>query len=295
VAAQLPKEPRVQMLEGQIRLLRRDPKAAEQRFAAALATQPSSYEALGGLVASRLAAGNVQGALAVANNALEKSPTDAKSLVLAARTYGETQDFKTAESLLKRAIEADPALLEAYSMLGQLYVADKRLDDALREFQRLSDLQPTAVGPKTVVAVLHHMANRRAEAKKSYQAVLRVDSSAVVAANNLAWMMVEDNENLDVALQLVQAAKVRSPQSPEVADTLGLIYYRRNLFAFSISAFEDAVKYAPANPEYHYRLGLALSKNNDPVRAKASFRTALALNPAFPGSVDAVAQLAALP
>lgn len=295
VATQLPNEPRVQLLEGQIRLVRRDPKAAEQRFAAALVSQPSSYEALGGLVASRLASGNVAGALAAANTALEKAPTDAKSLVLAARAYGETRDFKTAEALLKRAIEADPALLEAYSMLGQLYVADRHLEDALREFQRLAALQPTAVGPKTVVAVLHHMANRRDEAKKAYEAVLRVDASAVVAANNLAWMKLEDGENLDVALRLAQAAKVGSPRSPEVSHTLGLIYYRRNLFVFSVAAFEDAVKFAPDNPEYHYRLGLALSKNNDPVRAKASLKAALALDPKFPGAADAVAQLAALP
>lgn len=295
VATQLPKEPRVQLLEGQIRLVRRDPKAAEQRFAAALVAQPSSYEALDGLVASRLASGNVAGALAAANAALEKAPTDAKSLVLAARAYGQTRDFKTAEALLKRAIEAEPALLEAYSMLGQLYVADERLEDALREFQRLSTLQPAAVGPKTVVAVLHHMANRRVEAKKAYEAVLRVDPSAVVAANNLAWMKVEDGENLDVALQLAQTAKVGSPQSSEVSDTLGLIYYRRNLFAFSVAAFEDAVKFAPDNPEYHYRLGLALSKNHEPARAKASLKAALALDPKFSGAADAAAQLAALP
>lgn len=275
--------------------MRRDPVAAEQRFVAALEAQPTSYEALGGLVASRLAAGNVAGALAVANTVLATSPTDARSLVLAARAYGEARDFKNAEAVLKRAIEADPSLLEAYSMLGQLYVADQRLEDALREFQRLSERQPTAVGPKTVVAVLHHMANRRAEAKKAYEAVLRVDSSAVVAANNLAWMKVEDGEDLTTALQLAQAAKVRAPQSPEVSDTLGLIYYRRNLFAFAAAAFEDAVRYAPQNPEYHYRLGLALSRNNNPAKAKASFRKALAISSTFPGAADAAAQLAALP
>ena len=295
VAAQLPKDSRVQTLEGQIRLARRDPRAAEQRFAAALVAEPSSYAALSGLVASRLAAGNVAGALAVADAAVAKAPTDAKSLVLAARAYGETRDFKTSEALLKRAIEADPSLLEAYSMLGQLYVVNKRLDEALREFETLSRLQPTAIGPRTVVAVLHHMGNRRAEAKQAYEAILRIDSHAVVAANNLAWMKVEDGENLDVALQLAQTAKARSPQSPEVSDTLGLIYFRRNLFAFSITAFEDAVKYAPSNPEYHYRLGLALAKHNDPARAKEAFKAALALSQTFPGSADAVAQLAALP
>lgn len=295
VADQMPRDPRVQTLEGQIRLARRDPKAAEQRFAAALAAQPSSYEALGGLVASRIAAGNVSGALAAANDAVQKAPADARSLIVAARAYGEARDFKAAESLLKRAIDADPSMLEAYSMLGQLYVADNRLNDALREFERLSTLQPTAVGPKTVVAVLHHMANRRAEAKQAYEAVLRVDATAVVANNNLAWMKVEDGENLDSALQLAQAAKARAPQSAEVSDTLGLIYFKRNLFAFSAAAYDDAVKFDPTNPEYRYRLGLALAKNNQPQRARDALAAALALSQTFPGADDAKAQLDALP
>lgn len=295
VAAQLPKEPRVQTLDGQIRLARRDPKAAEARFAAALESEPSSYEALGGLVASRLAAGNVDGALAAANAAVEKAPTDARSLVVAARAYAGNKDYASAEGMLKRAIDADPSMLEAYSMLGQLYVVDKRLDEALREFDRLSALQPKAVGPKTVVAVLHHMAGRRADAKQAYEAVLRVDSTAVVANNNLAWMKVEDGENLDLALQMAQAAKARAPQSPEVSDTLGLIYFKRGLFSFSAAAYEDAVKYDPRNPEHHYHLGLAQAKNNQPDKARESFAAALKLNPSFAGAADAKAQLAALP
>lgn len=295
VAAALPKDARVVVLDGQLRLARRDPRGAEQRFAAALAAEPSSAEALSGLVASRIAAGNVASAVAAANAAVDKAPTDARALVVAARAHGETRDYAQAEALLKRAIDADPASLEAYSMLGQLYVATSRLDDALREFTRLAALQPKAVGPKTVVAVLHHMANRREEAKKAYEAVLQVDAGAPVAANNLAWMKVEDGENLDVALQLAQAAKVRAPQTPEISDTLGLIYYKRNLFAFSAAAYEDAVKYAPANAEYHYRLGLALARNNAPDRAREAFTRALSLNATFPGAADAKAQLAALP
>ena len=61
-------------------------------------------------------------------------------------------------------------------------------------------------------------------------------------------MKVEDGENLDVALQLAQAAKVKAPHLPEISDTLGLIYYKRNLFAFSAAAYADAVKYVPATP-----------------------------------------------
>ena len=86
-----------------------------------------------------------------------------------------------------------------------------------------------------------------------------------------------------------------SPQAPEGSDTLGLIYFKRRLFAFSAAAYEDAVKLDPKNPEHRYHLGLALAKNNQPQRAREAFTSALALSQSFAGAADAKAQLAALP
>ncbi len=45
---------------------------------------------------------------------------------------------------------------------------------------------------------------------------------------------------------------------------------------------EEAVKRAPADPAFHYHLGLAYQKANDPVRAKQHLERALAINPNGP-------------
>ena len=50
-----------------------------------------------------------------------------------------------------------------------------------------------------------------------------------MAANNLAWRYAEDGGNLDVALSLAQTAKRKLPDSPEVSDTLGWIYLKKDL------------------------------------------------------------------
>ena len=58
-----------------------------------------------------------------------------------------------------------------------------------------------------------------------------------VAANNLAWMFAETGENLDMALQLAQAATRRVPEQPEIQDTLGWIYYKKGLAAWPCRCF----------------------------------------------------------
>ena len=50
-----------------------------------------------------------------------------------------------------------------------------------------------------------------------------------VAANNLAWMYAETGENLDMALQLAQAAARRLPNIPAIQDTLGWIHHKKGL------------------------------------------------------------------
>ena len=67
------------------------------------------------------------------------------------------------------------------------------------------------------------------EAEKLYQKVLSVNPHAGVAANNLAWLYVSSNRNLDEALQLAQTALQQLPDEAHVMDTLGWIYYRKDM------------------------------------------------------------------
>jgi hypothetical protein len=77
------------------------------------------------------------------------------------------------------------------------------------------------------VGLLYQLQNNPDQARAAYQRALALDPNAPVAANNLAQLYVDRNENLDVALQLAQTAKAGLPNSHEVDDTLGWIYYKK--------------------------------------------------------------------
>jgi Tfp pilus assembly protein PilF len=179
-------------------------------------------------------------------------------------------------------------------MLSQLYFAQRRLNEAVKELQTLSARQPQAVQPYIMLGSLFGQLNRRAEAKEMYRKAMAIDSNAGAAANNLAWMLVEDNENLDEALALATTAKARDPESPVPADTLGWIYYKKGLTAQAVSTLKETVEKQPKTAVYQYHLGLAYAKNGDLRSARETLETALRLDPKSPLAAEAKAALAQL-
>jgi Flp pilus assembly protein TadD len=208
-------------------------------------------------------------------------------LIVAAQTYASLRAFDKTEPLLRKAIEVDPNRSEPFGMLGQMYLSQGRSDQALKEFQTLATRDPKSVGAHTFVGTIYQFTNKRAEAKDAYRRALAIDSRAPVAANNLAWLYAEDNENLDEALQLAQVARNRWPTSADVADTLGWIYFKKGLLPSAIDVLKDAVAKQPKNVDAQYHLGLAFAKNGDSKQARQALEAALQLGPRSPLAAEA--------
>jgi Flp pilus assembly protein TadD len=72
------------------------------------------------------------------------------------------------------------------------------------------------------------------------------------------------------------------PNMPNAADTLACAYISKGAFGLAVDLLQEATNASPANPTYHYHLGLAYQKSHDGARAKAQFQRALQLNPPQP-------------
>jgi Flp pilus assembly protein TadD len=181
-----------------------------------------------------------------------------------------------------------------YGALGQIYAKQGRLPEALVEFEALAQRDPKPVAALTLAGIIMERQGNKAGAQQRFERVIQLDSNAPVAANNLAWLYAENGGNLDVALQLAQTAKRQLPNSPEVNDTLGFIYYKKNLPALALPPLQSSVEKDPSNAEYHYHLGLAYSRAGDKAKASESLTRALTLKPDFAGAQDARSVLASL-
>jgi Tfp pilus assembly protein PilF len=250
--------------------------------------------ALAGLVALDLSTGKPEDARARIARRLAANPADPAILEMAGRAYMSMGDAANAEQAWRKLIEVEPASLNAYEALGQIFFRQGRLDDARREFERMVERKPNAVGAHTLIGMILQMQNRLPEAQKQYERALEIDRNAAAAANNLAWMLAEQGANLDSALQLAQTAKSRLPDSPQVDDTLGWVYYKKGLATLAIASFERSVAKDPSNAGYLYHLGLAQLKNGDKVKARESLQKALAAKADFQDAADARKVLAGL-
>jgi tetratricopeptide (TPR) repeat protein len=288
-----PKSANVQVLVGLTAMQKRDIGAARRAFETALTVDPRNHEALAGIVQLDLAK-NPAAAEARVRAALNGAENDTRLLILLARTHVAGRNFAAAEQDLRRAITIDSTLLDPYTMLGRIYADQRKLPEALAEFNAVAAREPTSVPAHTAAAMILQMQNKPEEARKRYEKALELNPRAVFAANNLAYLYAQSGANLDIALQLAQAAKAQLPNHPDVNDTLGWIYALKDLPSLAIPPLTASTEADPSNAIYAYHLGVAYAKSGDKGRAKTELERAVKLGGDSPEAREAKRQLAAI-
>ncbi|HEX5071203.1 MAG TPA: tetratricopeptide repeat protein [Vicinamibacterales bacterium] len=283
-----PDSPAVQAELGRLLMAKGDKAGATSAFARALkkdALQPTAVE---GMVILDVQQKKNADARKRLDAAIAASPNDTNLQLMAARLYATAfSDAAASEAMLKRVLGTDANNLAAFEMLARLYIQTKNLPAATVEFEKLAQRQPTSVANQTAVGLLQQLQNNPDEARTRYEKALALDPRAPVAANNLAQIYVDRGENLDVALNLAQTAKAGLPNSHEVDDTLGWIYYKKGNGPMAVASMRQAVGAQPENAVYLYHLGAAYALNKDKANARATLEKALKIQPAFPGADDA--------
>ena len=277
----------VHALNGALHALRNDEPAARASYNRALELAPGNIEAVGGLIALDLKKKQFDPAIKRLDAELAKQPDRTDLLTLAARVYDEAGQADRAEQALRRAITVNPRFLTGYALLAERYVKQGRLDDARVEFERIVKRDPRLVGPRTMVGMILEVQGKRDEAKRSYAATVADLGVAPIAANNLAFMYAEDGTNLDAALQLASAAKKEMPDSPEINDTLGWVYYKKDLPSQAVGLLEESVKKMPDNADILYHLGMTYAKLGDKGKSRDALERALKLNPKMASAANA--------
>ncbi len=127
---------------------------------------------------------------------------------------------------------------------------------------------------------------------KTYDGLLSDTPSAAIAANNLAYLYLDRNEQLDRALQLAQTAKQHLPDNPDVSDTLGWAYYKKGMAALAIPPLEFSVQKDGKNALYLVHLGFAYAKAGRVAESRNMLEQALKLKADVEGAEEARAMLA---
>jgi tetratricopeptide (TPR) repeat protein len=283
----------VYALEGTIELGAGNAMAARAALERALRLDPRSMEALTGLTALDMVQNRAAPARARVEARLASGDETPPMLMLAAKVYVAERDFPRAEALLRKSIARDPLDTANYALLGRVLQEQNTLDRSKAELDTAAASDPRNLPARLLGALIVHTQGDVDQAKQRYEEVLKIEPRAAMAANNLAAIYADSGENLDRAQQLAETAAEQLPAAAEIQDTLGWVYYRRQLNGQAIAQFQQSINRDSANPVYHYHLGLAYSKNGDRDQARAAFQRALQLNPGYADARQALAALGA--
>lgn len=97
-----------------------------------------------------------------------------------------------------------------------------------------------------------------------------------------------------MALQLALTAKAKYPNLPEVNDTLGWVYYKKDLLGQAILYLQQSLDVEPNNPVYHFHLGMAYGRKGEDAKARRLLEAALRLDPNVSNASVAKKTLASL-
>jgi tetratricopeptide (TPR) repeat protein len=269
-------------------VMKKEPAAALPHFRKALELQPAFVTAANDILYVLLQGKRTDEALAELDRWSKAGGPQDEIHRYRGQIYLSKGDAAAGERELEKTIELNPRNYQTYLLLAQLKMKQKKLPEAIKEVDKLIAGNKNYVPAYMLKAFYLQESKDIQGAIAGYRKTLELDPENPVASNNLAWLLVENNMNLEEALSLARTARKKIPEEPEMADTLGWIYYKMKNYTLAVDQFLFSVNNRrQPKAESYYHLGLAYKAKGDATQAKQMMRKALEVNPSFPNAADA--------
>jgi tetratricopeptide (TPR) repeat protein len=258
-------------------------KEAETNFRKVYDLNPANPRGLLGLTETYLTQGKVDQAISTLKTESDKAPARLDLQVaiadVASRSgrYAMALEYyqRVADSLEKGAKQR----ADIFVRMGETYRRKGDLQNSIASMRKAAEIQPESVPVLSTLALALDQAGQWSEASKVYEAALKFDPNNAISLNNLAYLEAEHGGDLNRAQTLAQRAKQFMPNRPEVADTLGWIYLKRNLAENAADIFSELVRTNPHSSTFHYHLAQALDQKGDKAGALHELNIAVKENP----------------
>ena len=277
-----PGSPDVLFQLGVVNLAENKFKDAEEAFRRAYQLNPANSRGLMGIVETNMAQNKTDEALKILQAESDKSPNRSDLLLAMGNTAVRAGKYDFAIQTFTRLLgqtEKGSRQGDIHLRIGETYRRKGDVNASIQELQKARETLPDNIVVLKTLALVLDGAQRKPEARKVYEATLKLDPNDGVALNNLAFLLAETGGDLDDALTKAQRAKQLLPSLYEISDTLGWIYLKKNLADQAIDVFKDLVIKEPNHSTYHYHLGIAYSQKGDKTQALVQLREALKYNP----------------
>jgi cellulose synthase operon protein C len=249
-------------------------------FQDAVTAAPSAQQPLAGLVGAMVAAKQNDKAIAYLQSTLKNDPNNAEADVLLGKIEFANNAIDPAEKDFKAAIAAQPKNDSGYQALADLYLNQKKTDEALAVVQSGLKEQPDSAGLGLTLAGIFELKGDYEGAILQDQSLLKQHPGSLIVINNLASLLADhrtDKASLEQAETL--AASLQDSQIAQFKDTLGWVYDREGDYRASIPLLEEAAARLPDSALVHYHLGMSYVGTGQIAKASQQLKEALGKNP----------------
>ena len=241
--------------------------------------EKSRFVALTGLVDAYLAQDQTDKAIARLIVEVGKSPKIPYVRTMLAEVYMRARKYDLALEQFNQAQNLGDRSGQLLMRLGRAYEFKGDMGRALANFEAAKQLAPQDPLTLRALADAQQITGSKSEAVLNYRRILALNPDDANTMNNLAYTLLDTGGPVDEAKALVEHALQKAPKNPDFADTLGLVYLKKNLGGSAAQVFSGLVERFPNNPAFRYHYGLSLSQGGQRARAKSELEVALRKSP----------------
>jgi tetratricopeptide (TPR) repeat protein len=277
-----PNNPAAYVQLGNLRMAQSQYAEAQKAYQQALDQDPNSTDALGGVLNVDQVQKQPDRALARLKTQLSRYPQNVGFHIMLGVLMEQSKDLAGAEQEFKQASDLDKKNSEALVKLGVVQNERGNTEQALQTYIDGSKINPREIAFYLLAGGIYENKQDWDRAKQQYQKVLEIQPDNPFASNNLAYVMLQQGGNVDVAFAMAQTARRQLPDNPSSADTLGWAFYHKHVYTSAINLFKEAVKKEPDNALFNYHLGLAYAKSGQAALARQQLDRLVKIKPNFP-------------
>lgn len=254
-------------------------RAAEARLLKLLEKRPGNPRIISGLVLIYVSANQLGKAESFLDDEIRKGPNSDLAQRLRADIEVRSGKYDQAIEHYKQVLTGDSSSPQLYAALGNAYRLKGDEPNAITNLEKAASLAPRDPSPVTLIAQAQTDAGQKAAAVQSFRRALERSPDSVALMNNLAYLMADSGGNLDEALALIQKALQKAPGQPNLIDTLGWVYLKKNWNGSALDVLGGLAQKYPDNPTFRYHFGMALLQKGDKATARTEFRAGLSKKP----------------
>ena len=277
------------MAEGRLRQAQGQFEKAGEAYERATTLAPNDPDALLSLVKLDIAQGHADRAKTRLDALLATRPDHLFGHGLLGEVLALAGHPQEADTQFREASRVNPKWITPWLDWGGLWLAQKQSDQAVEVIQAGLKVNPDSEELHMLLASAYSTQGKIDPAITAYDGALRLNPRNVLAANNLAVLLVDykgDPQNLQKAFALSRDFEKDVPH-PLFLDTLGWVRFKMGQQEEALRLMKNAVAKSPEVPTLNYHLGMAYYQSGKTAEARAYLSKALKSAEAFQGRQEA--------